>query len=275
MEKSLKSLLEGNERKKFTWIENDSNGNNNIPKLKRVDGNPEGRFYTIDGDDADDSEIPSRFFSVTTVLGDDPSKKKALHEWRKRVGNEEANRISRTASGRGTKIHDILEKYIRGDEINPDSILPHLIPLLKSGISGLDPIDAVYVLEQKLFSRKMGIAGTVDGIVKWNGVDSILDFKTSKRVKTKFQIEDYFLQTCAYGHMWNELTGSKIEQVVIYIMVDDEPNPFVFTDEIARWTPSLLKRIKEFYERRNLGLPTIFFPDEHLTEVCLSDRMSS
>jgi hypothetical protein len=67
-----------------------------------------GRYYT----DPDGN----RYYSVTTVLS--ILNKAAIMAWRKRVGNEEANRISSQAATRGTKVHDMIEKYIVG-EYNP------------------------------------------------------------------------------------------------------------------------------------------------------------
>jgi len=225
-----------------------------FPNLKQVNDEVEGRYYLHESD----SRSP-KMFSVTTVLGDDPTKKKALNDWRRRVGEQEANRISKFAAGRGTRVHSLLEKYLRKERIDTTHVFPHVKDMFYSGIRGLDGnVSLIHCLEQKLFSRNLGMAGTVDGVVEWKGVTSVLDFKTSKRVKTKDQIEDYFLQTCAYALMWKELTDKKIEQVVVFIMVEEETEPHVFVERIEGYVPILLKRVKGFYERRGLPLPKIF-----------------
>ena len=77
-------------------------------KLERVT-TPEGRKYVGD----DNIPVPS----VTTIL-DKTSDKTALIEWRKRVGDAEANRISKESAGLGTKVHNALEKHILGEEVS-------------------------------------------------------------------------------------------------------------------------------------------------------------
>lgn len=230
----------------------------NFPRLKQVNDETEGRYYLIPTENEKDEYEKIKLFSVTTVLGDDPQKKRAIYEWRKRVGEQEANRISKFATGRGTGVHTLLEKYLRGNELDSEQILPHLKEMFYSALDSLKNITHIHCLEQRMFSRNLGIAGTVDGIVDWNGVPSIMDFKTSRRIKSKDHIEDYFLQTCAYAAMWKELTNKQFDQVVIFIMVEEESEPQVFIESVEKYTPFLLKRIKAFYRRRNLELPAIF-----------------
>jgi len=234
----------------FRWIDEELV----FPRLKQVNDENEGRYYLIEEDESEKVKL----FSVTTVLGDDPKKKKAIYEWRKRIGEQEANKISKFATGRGTSVHTLLEKYLRGDELDSEQIMPHVKEMFYSALDTLKNITQIHCLEQKMFSRALGIAGTVDGIIDWNGIPSILDFKTSKRLKTKSHIEDYFLQTCAYAAMWKELTNKKFDQVVIFIMVEEESEPQIFIESVEKYTPFLLKKIKGFYRRRNLELPAIF-----------------
>ena len=81
--------------------------------LNRIDGETARLYETSTGE---------RYPSVTTVLGK-MTDKTALNEWRKRVGDEEANRVSARAASRGTSIHTMCEKYILGEEI--DTSMPH------------------------------------------------------------------------------------------------------------------------------------------------------
>ena len=226
-----------------------------LPRLKQVTKET-GRYYCVEGDS---SLEDMKFYSVTTILGDDPEKRKALNEWKKRVGNEEANRISKFAAGRGTRLHDLMEKYIRGYAINLDEVFPHVIEMFLSGIDVLEQkITKVYGLEERLFSKQLRMAGTVDGLVEWEGVPSILDFKTSRKLKKKEWIQDYFLQTTAYSIMWEELTGKKIDQLVVYILVDGESEPQIFKETTENYKPLLLRRLYEFYQRRGEDPPPIF-----------------
>lgn len=213
------------------------------------------RHYIVEGNE----EMP--LHSITGVIGDDPEKKKALQKWRKRVGEKEANRVSSFASKRGTSVHTILEKYIKYGEsgIDSESLMPHVLDIFQRAKNSLDRhIDVVYGLEQRLFSFNLGIAGTVDGVVRWNGVDSILDFKTSKRVKKRELIGDYFQQTTGYSLMLHEMIGKSFEQIVVFIMNDEEDEPQIFVEDKREWVPLLLKSVHGYHERRGLELPPVF-----------------
>lgn len=229
-----------------------------FPKLKQVNGESGGRYYLIPKKESENEYEGIKLFSITNVLSFDPKKQKALSEWKKRVGEKEANRICQFATGRGTGVHTLLEKYLRGHSLDSDLILPHLKEMFYSAFESLKNITKIHCLEQKMFSRNLGIAGTADGIIDWRGVPSIMDFKTSGKLKKESYIKDYFLQTCAYSVMWKELTGQQFDQVVIFILVDGEPEPQIFVDSVDKYKPLLLKRIKEFYRGRRLELPLVF-----------------
>lgn len=236
----------------FKWSEKSFN----IPSIKQVNDENLGRYYTFIAESIITKII---LYSVTTVLGDDPDHKLVLQNWRKRIGEEKANAISKFSTNRGTSIHKLLEQYIKNIPISDNDISPNIKNMFYSAIPILkDNIDLVYCLEKKLFSSKLGLAGTADGIVNWNGIPSLLDFKTSGKIKRKEYIENYFLQTCAYSIMWNELTKSNIDQLVIFIMLPDEAFPQIFIESANKYKPLLLKRIYEFYSRRNLKLPEVF-----------------
>ena len=226
---------------------------NNLLKLyprPKQCNHPEGRFYTL-------ADTDLKFHSVTTVLGDDPEKKKALQEWRNRVGTKEANRISSFASGRGTKVHTLFENLLSGNETPKKEILPHLIELYSNGKQELEKnLTRIYALESRLFSKRLRLAGTVDGIVEWNGVPSIIDFKTSSKLKKKEWIDDYFLQGAAYSIMLKEMTGiNRFKQIVIFITGDAGIQ--IFQEPADPWKPKLLKRVSDFYNRRhtNCSIP--------------------
>lgn len=236
----------------FNW---DGSIAESIPKLKQVTQEG-GRYYTLANEGVERNQ---RFFSVTTMLGSDPAKQKSLNEWRNRVGASEAKRVSAFSSGRGTKVHDLLESYVRGKEIESASIMPHLMQMFKSAIEPLSKnITKVYCLEQRLFSPSIALAGTADGVIEWNGVPAILDFKTSAKLKKKEWITDYFLQCTAYSLMWKELTGMSINDLVVFIMVDGRDEPQVFTSKAETHLPMLLKRTRDYFFRSGHPMPQLF-----------------
>lgn len=160
----------------------------------------------------------AKYPSVTTVLSD--YGKKELMEWRARVGDEHANKVSRQATTRGTSVHKVIETYLNNDLISQDDLMPNVKSLYVRMKPELDKLNNIHCLEDRLFSHQLKLAGTVDCIAEYNGVLSVIDFKTSVRLKKKDKIGSYFMQGTAYATMFEEMTGLKIEQIVIMIGVD-------------------------------------------------------
>jgi ATP-dependent exoDNAse (exonuclease V) beta subunit len=200
-------------------------------KLKRIDS-PSGRLY----------ETPSgkSYPSVTTVTGLHTAK--SIAEWRRRVGNEEANRISARASSRGTRIHKLCEDYLRLGEASPDIFDAEMFGSIREL---LDSIDNIHCLETPLWSDHLQVAGTVDCIAEYEGKLSVIDFKTSARIKDKKDIHNYFMQTSAYSVMFEELTGIPIGRLVILIGVDSE-NAQVFVEKRDNWVDGFISLRQEY-----------------------------
>ena len=171
--------------------------------------------------------------SVTTITSQHGKDK--ILEWRKRVGEEEANRISTRASNRGTKVHKICENYLNNEEdyarTNPAHIhktMPDTIAMFKSLQPLLDEhVNNIHALEIPLYSHHLKVAGRVDCIAEYDGKLSIIDFKTSSKLKDESWIKGYFMQCSAYAVMYEERTGIPVSQIVIMIAVDSE-HPQVF-----------------------------------------------
>jgi len=161
-----------------------------ISKLVRVDS-PEGRRYTT----PEGKSYPS----VTAVSG--LHGKQAILEWRKRVGEEEANRVSARASRRGTSIHSLCEDYLRNKEVSPDMFDLEAFSSIKHE---LNKINNIHCLETQLYSDFLKVAGTVDCVAEYDGRISVIDFKTSARLKSRDDIHSYFMQTAAYAVMFEE-----------------------------------------------------------------------
>jgi len=170
------------------------------------------------------------FPSVTTVIG--YSKKKNIMEWRKRVGEEEANKISKRASTRGNKTHKLAELYLSNLSISKyknDVMSMGLFNQIKPYI---DKIDNIHALEAPLYSNVLRMAGRVDCIAEYDGELAIIDFKTSTKTKREEWIQDYFAQECAYAIMFQELTGLKVKKLVTIIACETgEPQIFEIYDK--------------------------------------------
>ena len=209
-----------------------------IPNLQSVT-QPDGkRFYTLPSGKV----VPS----VTTVIG--AMKRKSIMAWRKRVGEEEANRISRQASSRGTNVHTLCEKYLNNEPI-PKDAMPDAAVMFRDLKPFLNRINNIHYQEQALWSERLEMAGRVDCIAEYEGELSVIDFKTSKRVKSHEDIEDYFWQTTAYALMYEEMVGNPIHQLVI-IMAVEHHQPLVFIQKTEDHIDGLVKAIKYYKDMK-------------------------
>ena len=164
-----------------------------------------------------------KYPSVTTVLG--WSQQKFIQEWRKRVGEEAANKISRKASARGTKFHYQVEDYLNNKEVEFET--PYQKDLFTQVQPFLDRINNIHLQEKTLYSDFLRTAGRVDCIAEFDGRLSVIDFKTSSKPKKEEYITNYFQQGSAYAVMYEERVGIPIDTIVIIMAVDgDEPQLF-------------------------------------------------
>ena len=190
--------------------------------------------------------------SITTVLS--ILSRDSIAKWRKRVGEDEANKISTRASGRGTRVHEIIEKYLDNDPNYKDGYTPDIIQSFLAVQNILDSrISNIYAQEAPLYSTHLGVAGRVDCVADFDGVRSIIDFKTSMKPKKLDWIKNYFMQESAYAIMWEERTGQPITQLVTLISVDNA-DPQVFIEHRDNWVRPLRDTIKQYEEENSTAL---------------------
>lgn len=185
--------------------------------------------------------------SATTVLS--ILNKDSINKWRERVGEEEANRVSKQAATRGSKIHSLTEAYLKNEEVDFDAVKASLLDkeMFNKFKSILDPIDNIHCQELALYSDFLRMAGRVDCIAEYNGVRAVIDFKTSNRPKKKEYISSYFMQATAYAIMYEERTGIPVPLIVILVAVDgDEPQ--VFVEKRDNWAKKLLET-RDLFEK--------------------------
>jgi ATP-dependent exoDNAse (exonuclease V) beta subunit len=189
----------------------------------------------------------AKYPSVTTVLGE--LSKEAIMEWRRRVGEAEANKISARASRRGTSVHAMAEDYLNNKDPMKKKRMPDAIASFNSMKTILDEsIGNVYCQEVPLFSDKLQTAGRVDLIADFDGELSIVDFKTSSKPKKADYIHNYFMQAAFYGAALYEMTGMTAKTGVILISVDQH-EPQVFKINLYDWLPSFISARAEFREK--------------------------
>jgi len=200
-----------------------------LQELERVEVN--GSRYYI-------SPQGTRLPSVTTVVGWE--KRHFFAEWRRKNPEE-----SRRVSTRGTRFHSLVEDYINNKDDLKERYTPNLLDLFLSLKSDIDRIDNIRAQEVPLWSETIGLAGRVDCIAEFDGKLSVIDFKTSKRRKTKDEIENYFQQATAYALMWQERTGEPIDTIVILMTCDDGTTQ-VFRESPMNFVGSLYTTIQNY-----------------------------
>lgn len=213
--------------------------------MSRVEIDGKRRYATPDGE-----KLPS----VTTIL--DATKpeeaKKALQEWRNRVGHVKAQAITTEAAGRGTRMHKWLENYVKTGETgepgsNPYSQQSHRMAdnIIKQG---LVKCSEYWGTEVPLYFPKV-YAGTTDLVGVHDGSSAIMDHKQANKLKKKEWISDYFIQLAAYANAHNEVHGTDIRKGVIFMCTAD----FVYQEfiiegaEFDHWSNEWFKRVEQYY----------------------------
>jgi len=207
-----------------------------LPALSRetIDG---VRYYQVP-----DADELLKLVSITSVTS---HKNRAFFaKWRKKVGEETADRITRQATSRGTDMHTLTECYLKNEDL--PEVQPLSDYLFKIAKPELNKIDKIHALESSLYSKVLGVAGTVDCIAEFDGELAIIDFKTSKKPKPVEWIEHYFVQCMAYGCMLYELTGISVKKLVI-IMACENGECVVYEErDKTKYIKLLQEYIREF-----------------------------
>ena len=201
---------------------------------KRVYSTPEGKKYP----------------SVTTVISNNAKKAKAIARWRKNVGEEKANNITRRSTTRGTHFHSIVEDYIN-NELDLEKYKEHPLPVVmfKQSKAYLNKINNIYLQEAALYSDHLELAGRVDCIAEYDGLLSIIDFKTSAKEKKEQYLYDYFVQETAYACMLLERYKLRVKQLVTIVSCEDGETQVVIRPLKKEYLASLFKYIDEYQNK--------------------------
>ena len=201
---------------------------------KRVYLTPEGKKYP----------------SVTTVISSNPKKAKAIARWRKNIGEEKANNITKRSTTRGTHFHSIVEDYFNNKlDLNDYKEYPLPVVMFKNSRDSLNKINNILLQEAALYSDHLELAGRVDCIAEYNGVLSIIDFKTSAKEKKEQYLYDYFVQETAYACMLLERYKLRVKQLVTIVSCEDGETQVVIRPLKKEYLASLFKYIDEYQNK--------------------------
>ena len=199
---------------------------------------------TVDGVRYYDTPNGKKLVSITSVISH--YNREIFREWRAKVGEKEANKVTKQATSRGTDMHTLAEYYLKNSKL--PSVQPLSEMLFKQAKPTLNKIDNIHAQEQALFSYELGIAGSVDCIAEYEGELAIIDFKTAKKPKPKKWVDHHFVQCAAYACMLYEMTGIMVKKFVI-IMSCEDGEVVVYEEYDKRKYINLLSEyIREFVE---------------------------
>lgn len=211
-----------------------------LPKIKRV--TVEGKRHYV----REDGEVYMPYPSVTTVTSSCKKLQAGLAQWRRKVGKETAQKISTQASQRGTSVHQLIEDYCQNQETE-GTVMPNALEMFTRLRDVADEhIDNIRVIEGLMYSDHLRTAGTVDMIAEFDGVLSVIDWKTAARRKTRSKIYNYFKQEAAYAVMFEEMTGTPVTQLVT-VITSAEGDSQVFVEHRDEWIPEFIK-LRDEYE---------------------------
>jgi genome maintenance exonuclease 1 len=206
----------------------------NLPELKRetIDG---VRYYNIGGEN-------KKLVSITSVISHYSKEKFA--KWRQRVGEEEANRVTKRATSRGTDTHTLIENYLLNQDLpKVQPISDHLFKIAKPI---LNRINNIRTLEGALYSEVLGVAGTTDCIGEFDEELAVIDFKTSAKPKPKEWLEGYFVQAMFYGMALYEMTGIQVKKLVIIMTCEDGECVVYEEKDLSKYMKLVVQYIKKF-----------------------------
>ena len=188
--------------------------------------------------------------SVTTVIGNNAAKKAGIAKWRARVGEKAANAKTTRATGRGTKYHSIAEDYFNNDlDLKKYKSYPLPVLMFHHSRPTLDRINNIYLQEAALYSKHLEIAGRVDCIAEFDGVLSIIDFKTAAEPKREKYLYDYFVQETAYACMLQENYGLSVKQLVTIVACENGETQVKVLPPKKEFFMKLISYISEYQEQ--------------------------
>ena len=195
---------------------------------------------TIDGKRYYVTPEGNKYPSVTTVTG--LLNAKWIAQWRKNVGEEKANQISRQAAGRGSRYHYLQEDFINNLDITEKlaQATPLDLMMFNQTRELTEKIGDIYMLEGSMYSDDLCMAGRVDCIAEFAGKVSVIDCKTSTKAKSASKIKNYFMQETAYAKMFEERYQVPIERIVTIVSVEETGQAQLFVENPNNWVDQLL-----------------------------------
>jgi len=212
----------------------------NYTKFSRDDNNGL-RTYQVN-----EKKVPS----VTTILQITQSedKKESLENWKQRIGQDQAKKITLQAANRGTEMHYVLENYFNGIgylNLSSDGATARL--MAHKIIDNFEPLKIIYGSEVSLAYEDQW-AGSTDLIGQFNGKETIIDFKQSNKLKKEEWIEDYFYQVAAYSLAHKKNYGPIQQALIAMCTKNGEYQQFLVNEKkLLEYECKWFDRVKKYH----------------------------
>ncbi len=167
-------------------------------------------------------------------------------DWRKRIGIEEANKITRKATARGTDFHEAAQAYLENRDLVWEDYLPATKFMFHHAAPYLDKINNIHAIERTLYSEYYGLAGRVDCIAEYDGELAVIDFKTSTKIKPEKWLQNYFVQEMFYAAAYYELTEIPVTKLITIMVTPDGEVKVFDKRNKGDYIKLLVRYIKEF-----------------------------
>lgn len=197
-----------------------------------------GRYYRV-------PKTGEIFPSVTTILASLPHPE--LDAWRDAVGHEKADQIAARAAATGTRLHAYCEDYLKGKRPKLDAFDRQAFMGIEKHLNLIKP----YVIETRMYSRRLRSAGTVDCFGKYDGTLAIIDFKTTRRDKMSGEYDSYWMQTACYAAMVYEHTGVSVNDLIL-IFQNTSGSTSVEKQKTRDWLPRFMEVRAAFNDQSHL-----------------------
>lgn len=189
--------------------------------------------------------------SVTTILSATKDMTH-LNEWRKRIGEEKANQITREAAGVGTSMHANLERFIAGEQRQPGNNPVHVQANKMADViieNALRKVEEIWAMEQSLYFPGL-YSGTTDLVGVYDGKPAVMDYKQTNKPKKEEWVEDYKVQLIAYILAHNEIYGTDIKEGHVFMCSRDlQYQQFdLWPSDFNKYQDMWLNKVEEYYK---------------------------
>ena len=176
--------------------------------------------------------------------------KKAIEQWEASIGKQQAEQIKQKAAENGSRWHKLMEDTLEYGKQTLSYVDKFYRAYAKIYKEIFPRIGHVYAVERRMYSDELEVAGTADLIAEYDGVCSIVDWKTTSRYKSANDVTSYWCQLASYVVMAKERLDLDVKQIVL-VFNDNDVSIYTLKDSrVDMWIENFKKlrlKYKQLY----------------------------